>query len=121
MTDVGGAVKSVEMLVHWPDFTFPPINLYNYPNREKDYMSKSEEVGMGLRPIWKPKADMVTNPAHYTHSKYQTWDVITAWGLGYNLGCVVKYLSRADHKGNRLEDLKKAKAYLDREIELTEE
>jgi hypothetical protein len=39
-----------------------------------------------------------------------------AKGLGYNLGNVVKYVSRADHKGERLENLEKALWYLEREI-----
>ena len=109
-----GVQKSVQIQVIWASFTFPPINLYSYPLQEKDYMSAT-------KPVWKPKIDIINNPAHYTHSSFQTWDVIDAWGLGYNLGNVVKYISRADHKGKRLEDLQKAKAYLDREIELTKQ
>ncbi len=66
--------------------------------------------------VWTPKPDAISSPSHYTYSGFETWDVIDAWGLGYNLGNVVKYISRADHKGKRLEDLQKAKAYLDREI-----
>ena len=42
---------------------------------------------------------------------------IEAKNLNYHLGNVVKYITRADHKGKRLEDLKKARWYLDREIE----
>ena len=64
--------------------------------------------------------DMINSPPHYTHSEFETWDVIEAWKLNYNIGCALKYLSRADYKGKRLEDLRKARAYLDREISLTE-
>jgi len=71
---------------------------------------------MNNKIVWTPKPDIINNPQHYTHSKFQTWDVIEAWRLNFNLGNVVKYISRADHKGKRLEDLKKARAYLDREI-----
>ena len=74
-----------------------------------------------VTPVWKAKPDFINKPQHYTHSEFQTWDVIAAWKLNYNLGNVVKYISRADHKGNRLEDLKKARAYLDREIMKNEE
>lgn len=73
-----------------------------------------------VRPVWKPKSDNISNPAHYTHSKYETWDVIEEWSLNYNLGNVVKYISRADHKGNKVQDLMKARAYLTREIEKLE-
>ena len=42
--------------------------------------------------------------------------VIEAWQLGFHLGNVVKYVTRADHKGSLVEDLKKARWYLNREI-----
>jgi hypothetical protein len=46
----------------------------------------------------------------------ETIDFIEAKQLNYNLGNVVKYVTRADHKGNRLEDLEKARWYLDKMI-----
>lgn len=108
----GGVQKSVQMQVIWPDFTLPPINLFNYPAQQQDYKMIPESK----KAVWTPKPDAISSPSHYTYSGFETWDVIAAWGLGYNLGNVVKYISRADHKGKRLEDLQKAKAYLDREI-----
>jgi hypothetical protein len=62
------------------------------------------------------EVDLVNNPPHYTTGGIETIDFIEAKGLGYNLGNVVKYITRADHKGNRIEDLQKAKWYLEREI-----
>jgi hypothetical protein len=71
----------------------------------------------------KPKArmedargDAVNHPAHYKVGGIETIDFIEAKKLGYNLGNVVKYLTRADHKGNRKQDLEKAKWYLEREL-----
>jgi hypothetical protein len=61
--------------------------------------------------------DAVNHPAHYTAGGIETIDFIEAKGLGYHLGNVVKYITRADHKGDRLENLKKAQWYLNREIE----
>ena len=61
--------------------------------------------------------DMVNHPAHYKAGGIETIDFIEAKTLGYHLGNVVKYVSRADHKGNKLEDLKKAQWYLARAIE----
>ena len=61
-------------------------------------------------------ADSVNQPAHYTTGGIETIDFIEAKKLGYNLGNVVKYIARADHKGNKLEDLRKAQWYLTREI-----
>ena len=46
----------------------------------------------------------------------ETIDFIEAKELGYNLGNVVKYITRADHKGDKHEDLCKARWYLNREI-----
>lgn len=60
--------------------------------------------------------DPVNHPAHYTTGGIETIDFIEAKHLNYNLGNVVKYITRADHKGNRIEDLRKAKWYLEREI-----
>ena len=60
--------------------------------------------------------DMVNHPSHYKVGGIETIDFIEAKSLGYNLGNVVKYITRADHKGNKLEDLKKAQWYLNREV-----
>lgn len=64
----------------------------------------------------------INHPAHYGggDNTYEAIKVIEAWLLGFNLGNVVKYISRAGKKGNKLEDLKKAQWYLQREIEKLE-
>jgi hypothetical protein len=62
--------------------------------------------------------DLVNNPAHYTAGGIETIDFIEAKKLNYNIGNVIKYLTRADHKGNKLEDLRKAQWYLTREISM---
>ena len=61
-------------------------------------------------------ADNVNHPAHYKVGGIETIDFIEAKQLNYNLGNVVKYITRADHKGNTQEDLLKARWYLNREI-----
>ena len=63
-----------------------------------------------------PEHDPVNHPAHYKYGGIETIDFIEAKELGYNLGNVVKYVTRSDHKGNRKEDLEKALWYLTREI-----
>ena len=62
-------------------------------------------------------ADNVNHPSHYKTGGIETIDFIEAKDLGYHLGNVVKYITRADHKGNRKEDLLKAQWYLNRAIE----
>ena len=64
----------------------------------------------------KPITDMVNHPPHYKAGGIETIDFIEAKGLNYNLGNVVKYITRADLKGNRTLDLEKALWYLNREI-----
>lgn len=63
-----------------------------------------------------PPNDPVNHPAHYKVGGIETIDFIEAKKLNYNMGNAVKYISRADHKGNRKQDLEKAKWYIDREI-----
>ena len=66
--------------------------------------------------LHEPTVDPVNHPPHYKVGGIETIDFIEAKGLGYNLGNVVKYLTRADHKGNKVQDLEKARWYLEREI-----
>ena len=72
-------------------------------------------------PIFKP-ADPVNKPTHYTHGGIEVIDFIEAKSLGYHLGNVVKYISRAGLKGTDKgrEDLLKAQWYLNRAIEQNE-
>jgi len=64
--------------------------------------------------------DGVNHPTHYTHGGIEVIDAIEAWKLGFDLGNVVKYVARADHKGQRLQDLMKARWYLERAIKNAE-
>lgn len=61
--------------------------------------------------------DPVNKPEHYQYSPIQPIDVVNAWDLDFYLGNVIKYISRFNHKGNPLEDIKKARWYLDKKIE----
>ena len=61
--------------------------------------------------------DIVNHPPHYKSGGIETIDFIEAKELGYHLGNVVKYISRAGIKSHSpIEDLKKARWYLDRHI-----
>lgn len=64
-----------------------------------------------------PKHDPVNHPAHYKVGGIETIDFIEAKRLNYNMGNAVKYITRADHKGNRKQDLEKAIWYLNRELD----
>lgn len=56
---------------------------------------------------------------HYKDKAVQPWDYIVGNELGYLEGCIVKYISRHKAKGG-LEDLRKARHYLDKLIEVEE-
>lgn len=66
------------------------------------------------------KSSKVNHPAHYggAESPYETIKVIEAWDLDFHLGNAIKYISRAGikHPATKIEDLKKARWYLDRAI-----
>lgn len=64
--------------------------------------------------------EMINHPSHYNQGKYEAIDVIEDWKLNFNLGNTVKYISRAGHKDNIIQDLKKSLWYLNREIERLE-
>ena len=61
----------------------------------------------------------VNHPSHYCDGKIEVIDFIEDKKLGYHLGNVIKYVSRAGKKNadKTIEDLKKARWYLDRYIE----
>lgn len=60
---------------------------------------------------------MVNHPAHYNAHSIEVIDFIDDWGLSFSIGNVVKYVCRAPYKGTEMEDLEKAKWYLEHEIE----
>ncbi len=66
--------------------------------------------------------EAVNHPQHYggENNQYEAIKVIEAWGLDFCLGNTVKYISRAGKKDNIVQDLKKAKWYLERKIESLE-
>lgn len=59
---------------------------------------------------------MQVGGSHYQKGSIQPWDIIDAWGLDFYEGNVIKYLLRWKHKDG-VEDLKKARHYLDKLIE----
>ena len=59
--------------------------------------------------------EMVDHPSHYNQG-IETIEYIESWSMNFNIGNVIKYVTRAGYKNDKLEDLKKARWYLDREI-----
>lgn len=72
--------------------------------------------------------DTINHPSHYTTGKIEVIDFIEDKELNFNLGNVIKYVARCGRKKSSgksmdtkaLEDLKKARWYIDREISTRE-
>jgi len=67
-------------------------------------------------------ADRISEPIHYTLGDIECRHIIetVANGEGFYVGNIIKYIYRYKHKGEPVEDLKKARQYLDFLIELIE-
>lgn len=61
--------------------------------------------------------DMVNHPPHYTSHPSGVECIQIVEHMGFCTGNAVKYIWRADLKGKAIEDLEKARFYIDREIE----
>jgi hypothetical protein len=77
-------------------------------------------VADAKKTIYRQQDDIQFGGGHYKQfGEIQPWNVIAAWGLGFFDGNVLRYISRWRHKGG-VEDLKKARHYIDKLIELEE-
>lgn len=64
------------------------------------------------------KADPVNHPTHYTSHKSGVECIQITEHMNFNLGNALKYIWRADLKGESIQDLEKAAFYIQREINL---
>lgn len=100
------------------------FNMHDFEVGEDIYLVGSVatdniNIGRVIKPkITEQTGDNINHPKHYggEDNLYEAIKVIEAWGLDFNLGNVVKYVSRANKKDSEIEDLKKAKWYLERKI-----
>ena len=60
-------------------------------------------------------SDPVNHPSHYNWLPVEVIDITEH--LNFSMGNAVKYILRADHKGNPIQDLEKAQWYITRELE----
>lgn len=65
-------------------------------------------------------SDPVNHPAHYCRKGMEVIDILEAFELNFRLANAVKYILRAGHKDDYIQDLEKAIWYLQREIEKTD-
>ena len=94
--------------------------LYRWVNTNALSEDDKDALAKRLNPeavtMTEPVSDPVNHPSHYKTGGIETIDFIEAKELNYNMGNAVKYISRAEYKGNKKQDLEKAVWYLNREI-----
>lgn len=106
----------------------PPIKLSANENLKR-LQNVSNQSGLTIEKVIADRSpnriinqcDDINHPSHYTQGNIEVIDYIEDKKLGYRLGNVVKYVSRAGHKDDAIKDLKKARWYLNREIAKREE
>jgi hypothetical protein len=78
----------------------------------------AESDPYGARKLMKEiqEREMVNHPDHYQGNKTEVIDIIEDYDLGFSLGNAIKYILRADKKGNKKQDLEKAIWYINREL-----
>jgi hypothetical protein len=90
--------------------------VYRWINTDALDEASKDALASKLITMEEPASDPVNHPAHYKTGGIETIDFIEAKGFNYNMGNAVKYISRAEHKGNKQQDLEKAIWYLNREL-----
>lgn len=61
-------------------------------------------------------SNMVDHPQHYQGKNFEVIDIINDYSLNFELGNAIKYILRADKKGNKKQDLEKSIWYLNHEL-----
>ena len=104
--EINGNIKTIEEPIARPGYVivgFPQYHIW-----PRNGLSSKEETSF----------DAVSHPSHHTVGrKYEPRKVIADWGLNFNLGNAVKYISRVGRKEDRIKDLQKAIQYIEFEIE----
>ena len=100
-----------------------PSSHYGKEMNQNDYCSKYAQAlhikVEEIEKVQKLEVEKVDHPYHYNKG-IEAIDIIESWELNFSLGNAIKYILRSPHKGNQLEDLKKASWYINREIQRLE-
>ena len=107
----------------WCDAFMTVENSFSEGFREELEAATTSVPPVATKTLITVEDDPVNHPGYYCDGGIETLDFILAKSLNFLLGQVVKYVSRAGKKNpaTLLEDLKKARFYLNREIERLEE
>jgi len=102
MFGLDGAYDTDEQILKW----------FNETHREDSVPKNEETEDIGyISKTDRPKV------SHYQKGSIEPIDFINTNGLNLNLGNAIKYISRCNHKGSKVEDLKKAIDYINFELE----
>lgn len=103
-----------------------PVNHIEFVRSEVELDPETQQLNETLnrrqyvsRNIADDENDVVNAPKHYVTGKIECIDYILDKNLSYCLGNAVKYITRCEHKGKKVEDLEKAIWYINEEIRLT--
>lgn len=101
-------IQSIEEPIAQPGYVIVRFPQYHTSPMTDNGLPSKEETSF----------DAVSHPSHCTVGrKYEPRKVIADWGLNFNLGNAVKYISRVGRKGDRIKDLQKAIQYIEFELE----
>lgn len=115
----GYLMKLEDMNFWFPSYNFEPEILHVLQNPDQLELFPREDLRE--KTMRHEGRDPVNHPDHYTMGKIEVYDFIKAWDMGFAEGNVVKYVVRAPYKGRAVEDLKKARWYLDQLIKKAED
>lgn len=109
---------SFEDVFKKPDPAIKKAFLDRLNGKEEPVQPMLNAKGIKVKHYPTPAIERQVGGSHYKDkgSSMQPWAIIDAWGLDFYGGNVLKYILRAKHKGG-LEDLQKARHYLDKMIE----
>lgn len=132
LADVEWLFGRLKYFIESQEYITPELHtLYSALENEKEYGDKLSKESGPLSPsastkecvedsCQEKKHDVITWPEHYAIGDIQPINIIETFKLDYHCGTIIKYICRAQYKGKFLEDLKKAKWFLDRRIQLEE-
>jgi hypothetical protein len=96
---------------------FPPPESFRHSVFQQFGMEYKKAVYEDFDKEYKKMTDPVNHPPHYKQHPSGIECIQITEHMGFNLGNAIKYIWRADLKNDAIEDLRKARWYIDREIQ----
>lgn len=111
-------MKNIQQMPTIFDFNWPPPKLPNETLIQRNVRLFAEAIATYPKAKQEPTMhDNVNHPKHYNSHPSGVECITITEHMSFNLGNAIKYLWRADSKGQAMDDLRKAKWYIEREIQ----